>query len=151
MIQFLSTVFASLYRFTSIEYVYEHVRANRTCYIGPYVVYFAMTGSLFVSLLFIQSFFFLFCILYFGLRFFLFLCFSCLSHVLSFSHSYVRSFVSYSWVKTSYTHMLHGSSYVKRKYTTAYAQFVFRMLVITDNTENADNTTDLLYNKCCAV
>lgn len=73
------------------------------------------------------------------------------SLVLSFVCSFVRSFVSYSWVKTSYTHMLHGSSYVKRKYTTAYAQFVFRMLVITDNTENADNTTDLLYNKCCAV
>lgn len=35
----------------------------------------------------------LFLILYFGLRFFLFLCFSCLSHVLSFSHSYVRLFV----------------------------------------------------------
>lgn len=98
----------------------------------------------------------LFLILYFVFRFKVFfislllLLESC-SLVLSFVCSFVRSFVSYSWVKTSYTHMLHGSSYVKRKYTTAYAQFVFRMLVITDNTENADNTTDLLYNKCCAV
>lgn len=89
----------------------------------------------------------LFLILYFGWFFLSFFLLPRSVRVLFIA----RSPFSCSWIENSYIHMLYGSSYVKQKYTTAYVQFVFRMLVITDNTENTDKTTDLLYNKCCAV
>lgn len=150
--------------------VWARSKVNRTCYIGsPYVVYFVdVTGSRFVSLLFIQSFFFLFvCMFFFHLffplcilyKFFLPLIFRSLLLVVVVERNYrYMCCDSGTEIRKKRTNTNtwairhHHTPYVNKNIPQNFVQFIFRMLVITDNTENTtDNTTDLLYNKCCAV